>query len=92
MKLIELVEKLDSFEEESIIFQEDRDDYNSDVIIGEAEEGDGGEKIIDGRKYSYLIEIFLAKEFLEDWLPTLKSKPTTEQIAKRLYEYAIYDA
>lgn len=92
MKLIELISRIDEVDEESIIFMEDTGKFDSDVILSHAEEGDAGIKKIEGREYYYLIEVFLAKEFIEDWVGGIKYKPTSRQVAKRLHQYAINDA
>jgi len=92
MKLVDLVNTIDSVDEESIIFQEDRESFDSDIILSVAAEGDGGVKEEGGKKYYYLIEVFLAKEFIDDWIASLNYKPTANEIAKRLYDYAINDA
>ncbi len=92
MKLIDVVENIENLEEELIVFQENRDDYNSDVILSNGEEGDEGVKVENGKKYYYLMEIFLAKEFIEDWVPSLNYSPSPDEITKRLYDYAINDA
>jgi hypothetical protein len=92
MKLVEFIENLESVDEDLIIFQENKEDYNSDIILAFGEEGDDGIKIENGKKYNYLIEVFLAKEFVEDWLGSLDYLPNKNEIAKRLFEYAINDA
>jgi len=92
MNLIELVTNIENVDEEAIIFQESKDDFNSDIILSYAEEGDEGIKEERGRKYYYLIEVFLAKEFIEDWKSNLDYQPTFEEIAQRLHEYGINDA
>lgn len=92
MKLIDLVKDIKNLDEEAIIFQEDRENPNSDIILSLVEDGDEQVKQQEGRKYYYLIEVFLAKEFIEDWEASLDYKPTLEQTTERLYDYAINDA
>lgn len=92
MKLIDLIENLDNLDEDLIIFQEKIDDFNSDIILEFGEESDLGVKIANGKKYHYLIEIFLAKEFIEDWSKSLDYIPSKSQIAERLHKYANNDA
>lgn len=92
MKLIELIEKIETVDEELIIFQENKKDYNSDIILSYGEEGDEGIKVEQRKKYYYLIEIFLAKEFIADWIASLDYLPNHNEIAKRLFDYAINDA
>lgn len=92
MKLTTLIDSIDEVDEEAIIFQSNLEDFNSDIILYYAEPDDNGIKEEDGIKYYYLLEVFLAKEFIEDWLNSLDYKPSLEETAKRLFEYAINDA
>lgn len=92
MKLIDLIKDIENVDQEAIIFQEDRENSNSDIILSYAEEGDEGVKEEDGKKYYYLIEVFLAKEFVDDWEASIDYEPSIEEKAKRLYDYAINDA
>jgi hypothetical protein len=92
MRLIDFLDKIENIDEELIIFQEHINDKDSEIILSYAEEGDQGIKIIEGKKYYYLIEVFIAKEFLQGWLQNLDSLPSKNEIAKRLYEYSINDA
>ena len=68
------------------------DDYKSDIILEYPEDDDNGIKIENGNKYYYLLEVFLAKEFIIDWIDSLNYSPSQDEIAKRLYEYGINDA
>ena len=92
MKLIDLIEGIENVNEELIIFQENMGDFDSDIILAFGEEGDEGVKEENEKKYHYLIEVFLAKEFIEDWIASLDYAPNSNEMAKRLYEYAINDA
>lgn len=92
MKLIDLVNDIENVDQEAIIFQENKENPNSDIILSFAEDGDEGIKEEAGRKYYYLIEVFLAKEFIDDWKASLDYIPTLEETAKRLYDYANNDA
>ncbi len=92
MKLTDLIKDIENIDQEAIIFQENMDNPNSDIILSFAEEGDEGIKEVEGRKYYYLIEVFLAKEFIEDWEASLNYNPTIKEKAERLHDYAINDA
>jgi hypothetical protein len=92
MKLTDFIKEIDSFDDELIIFQHDENDFNSDIILAFGEENDGGVKKIDGVEYKYLIEVFLAKEFIIDWQESIDYIPTKLDMAKRLFEYAQNDA
>ncbi|MXS71925.1 hypothetical protein GSF70_11930 [Flavobacteriaceae bacterium W22] len=92
MNLIDLINGINDVDEDSIIFMENINDYKSEIILSYPEDGDNGIKIERGKKFNYLIEIFLAKEFIEDWINSLNYTPSKDEIAKRLYEYGINDA
>lgn len=92
MKLTELIDTIENVDDEAIIFQKDLEDYTSDILISYPEENDNGIKIKDGVKYYYLLEVFLAKEFIEDWINSINYKPSIDEVAKRLFEYAVNDA
>lgn len=92
MNLIDLINTINDVDEDSIIFLKDINDYKSDLILSYPEVGDNGIKEEDGTKYYYLIEVFLAKEFISDWIDSLDYRPSAEEIAKRLHEYGINDA
>ncbi|MDR1714982.1 MAG: hypothetical protein LBS20_03985 [Prevotella sp.] len=92
MKLSDLVDKMDNIDDDLIVFLEDINDYNSDIILEYGEENDRGIKLSDGKDYYYLLEVFLAKEFINDWKNSLDYIPNKNEIAKRLYEYGINDA
>lgn len=89
MKLTDLIENIETKDQDAIIFQENLEDLKSDIILSHAEDATIEE---NGKKYHYLIEVFLATEFIEDWISSLKHHPSNEEIAQRLYEYAINDA
>jgi len=92
MNLIDLISQINNVDEDLIIFLENMDDYKSDLILEYPEEDDNGIKIENDNKYYYLLEVFLAKEFISDWIASLDYSPSPEEIAKRLYEYGINDA
>ncbi|WBV56479.1 hypothetical protein PFY10_20030 [Chryseobacterium daecheongense] len=92
MNLIDLIAKINEIDEDLIIFLKDIEDYKSDIILSYAEDGDNGINEENGDKYFYLLEVFLAKEFIADWVESLDYSPSTEEIAQRLYEYGINDA
>jgi hypothetical protein len=42
--------------------------------------------------YDYFLEIFIAREFLEDWKASLGAEPSMSQTCARLIQYAVNDA
>lgn len=75
MKLIDLIQKLSSVERQSTVYQENLKDLNSDIIVIPEEEIQGSDNemiwVENGRTYHYLIEVFIAADFLEDWTGSL---------------------
>lgn len=92
MNLIELIPKLNNTDDDLIIFIQDIEDFKSDILLAYSEADYIEVKIKDGNKYYYLLEVYLAKEFVNDWLESVIDIPDDNQIAKRLYYYAINDA
>ena len=92
MKLIDVIWQIDNISDDEIIFQENIYDIDSEVLLSKAEANDNGIKEFSGKKYYYLIEIFLAKEFINDWKNSLNYSPTPAAVAGRLHKYATDDA
>ena len=92
MKLVDILESIETIDEELIIFQEDKNDYSSDVILAYGGIDDNGLKNENGKTYHYLLEALLAKEFIEEWTQSLSYVPTPDDIAIRLHYYAQNDA
>ena len=92
MNLIYLVENFEAYDEDLIIFQSDLENFKSDIFLAYEEEGDTGVKVDNGITYRYLIEVYLAKEFVDDYIDSIDYKPNSEEIAKRLFEYGVNDA
>jgi hypothetical protein len=91
MTLEYLVANIDEFDEELIIFQKDELSIDSVVFLFE-KDNDDVVRVKDGVKHLYFLELFIAKEFIEDWTNSLDFKANTKEIALRLLHYAIYDA
>jgi hypothetical protein len=92
MNLEKFIRELNEVDEDLIIFQKDKLSIDSEIALLNGEGGENGVIIKDGAKYLYLLEVFIAKEFIADWKSSLKSTPTDSEIALRLFEFAINDA
>lgn len=90
MKLIDLITLIDSVDEDLIIFQKDSIDIDSETEL--LTENIAKSVVNQHEKYIYFIEVFLAKEFIYDWVNSLNYVPTNEEIANRLLEYVLNDA
>lgn len=92
MKLIEAVRDLESFDEENTIYAAKPWTESSVALI--AKEPASGGLPEDVRKIGlkYFLEVFIAREFLEDWLNNLQKIPTLQEKCARLIHYANDDA
>ena len=92
MKLIEIIRDLESFDNEGIICAVKPWAENSEAIVVvesgarrcPAEAADLG--------MEYLLEVFVAREFLDGWVASLDTRPTLQEKCARLIQYAINDA
>jgi hypothetical protein len=41
---------------------------------------------------AYFLDVFIAREFLEDWIGNLNAEPTLQEKCARLIQYAMNDA
>jgi hypothetical protein len=92
MKLIEAVQDLDALDKESTIYAATPWTENSEVIV--AREPDSGGLPVEAEKLDlkYFLEVFIAQDFLEDWLSNFDVQPTSQEKCIRLIKYAISDA
>lgn len=89
-KLINLIPLIDNVDENLIIFQKNLIDIDSEIEL--LTEDIAEREANQHEKYIYFIEVFLAKEFIYDWVNSLNYVPTNEEIANRLLEYVVNDA
>ena len=90
MTLIEAIRDLENSEAEATIYAaEPWSDESQAVIAFEPEEGG---KPVEAEHLTYFLEVFVARDFFEDWEPTLESSPTLQERCARLIEYATNDA
>ncbi len=93
MKLEDVIRQLDTFDESLTIFQKGSLNINSDIELFSETETSGAVRLVkEGIEYHYLLEIFIAKEFIEGWIDHLGKTPSAEDLAIRVFQYAIYDA
>ena len=92
MKLNEVVSQLDEIEDRFGIYLKDELNIDSDVELIDQEGPRYTVVVKDGTTYVYLLEIFIAKEIVEDWLATIDYVPGNKEIAQRVFEYGVNDA
>ena len=91
MKLIEVVRDLGSMDGESAIYTAEPWGQNSEAVV-ERQPETGLPPEAERLGLKYFIEVFIARDFLEDWSATFDVKPTLEQRCARLIRYAATDA
>ena len=93
MKLENFIGIINEIDPELVIYQIGNPSFDSEIyFFNEEESGEKTEFWKDNIKYVYLLEVFIAQEFIEGWLSNLDYKPSDLQIAERLFEYIINDA
>lgn len=95
MTLSDLIDRLDSFDEEKTIYAKQPWHPDAIAIVAiVADEPDEGDIPDEASKVGaeYFLEIFLASEFLEGWTSHLDKAPTVEEKCLRLIKYAENDA
>jgi hypothetical protein len=93
MKLIEAISDLASLDDDHTIYAAEPWTPDSEVVL--AEQPEGGRDLPEEAKrlgMEYFLEVFIARDFLEDWLVGLETEPTLEEKCQRIIEYAINDA
>ena len=90
MTLLEVVRDLDSFDKMSTIFAVEPFSEHSEVVVSDREESEIAPKWAVERGVTYFLEVFIAREVLEDWV--IDKEPTLLEKCRRIIQYAINDA
>ena len=88
MKLIHVISNINSFDEAETIYVQKPWNVHSDSIV--IQEPEDGSIPIQAQGKDYFLEVFLVKEFLEDWLEGKTKK--ADEICSRIIQYATDDA
>lgn len=91
MKLLDAIENIEQLDSEHTLYAAEPWNKDSAVVIA-MEPDDGGlpdEAARLGCKY--FLEVFIAKDFIEDWRATQAGTPSPEEKCTRLVEYAVND-
>ena len=90
MNLIDVVQQLATLDSEQTIYARLPWSPLSEAKV--ALEGSEEEKKIRAEGLSYFLEIFVARDFTDDWRKKQMRAPTVDQSCSRLIEYATNDA
>jgi hypothetical protein len=93
MKLIQIVSNLASFDTddtESTIYASKQWTTDCEAIV--APESEMPPTVIERLNMKYFLDVFIARDFLDDWTASLEKPPTLRERCSRLIHYAIYEA
>jgi len=90
MTLIEAIGNLEKHDAEATIYATEPWRAESQAVV--AFEPEEGGVPAEAENLSYFLEVFIAREFLEDWELTLESPSRLQERCARLIQYAINDA
>jgi hypothetical protein len=91
MTLLEITEKLGELNREHTIYAAKPWSTNSAAVVAEEpQHGLPGAAAEQGM--SYFLEVFIARDFLDDWQATSPKKFSVQERCQRLIDYAINDA
>lgn len=90
--LMEVIRELESFDNEGIICATKPWTENSQAIV--VVEPEARRIPVEAEKLgmAYFLDVFIARDFLEDWIGNLDAEPTPREKCARLIQYAINDA
>lgn len=92
MKLIEAIGDLHSFDAESTIYAAHPWSAESEVVIAHEPDDGGLPSAARNLGLRYFLEVFLARDFLDDWKGTLAQPPSPQEMCSRLIRYVMTDA
>jgi len=91
-RLIDIVARLSDFDEYDTIYALEPWTEDSDAMV--ATRTDSGrlpsEAVEAGLEY--FLEVHISREFIEDWIASIKEEPSLSEICQRLIQYAVNDA
>ena len=92
MKLIEAVEQLENLDQESTIYASEPWGAESRALVAPEPDEGGLPPDAETLGLRYFLEVFIARDFIQDWTASLDYEPKLEAKCARLIEYAIKDA
>lgn len=92
MKLIEIVEALDALADDATIYAAEPWTTDSPAVVDVEPESGGAPTSASEQGMTYLLEVFVARDFLHDWMAAQDKPPTLHEQCERLIRYAVDDA
>lgn len=92
MRLIEIIHDLDAFDVGGTICARGPWSVNSEATVIVAPQARQIPAAAEKLGLEYFLDVFIARDFLDDWMANLDAEPTLQQKCQRLINYAINDA
>ena len=92
MTLIEIIRDLDSFDSEGIICAKKPWAESSQAIVVVEPQARRLPAEAEKLGLDYFLDVFIARELLEDWKANLDVEPTLQEECTKLIQYAATDA
>ena len=92
MKLSEVIASLSRFDDEDTIYATEPWTADSDALVMHEPDAGGVPELAAQKGMTYVIEVFIALEFLEGWQANEKRLLSLEERCARLIYYATYGA
>ncbi|MGH2613023.1 MAG: hypothetical protein ACRDFB_08265 [Rhabdochlamydiaceae bacterium] len=92
MTLIKLMQKLETFDNESTIYAAKPWTENSKALALHEPESGGLPPEAEILELGYFLEVSVARDFIENWAVSLDTAPTLQEKCLKLIQYAIKDA
>jgi len=92
MTLLDVIRDLESFDNEGIICATKPWTESSQAIVVVEPQARRIPAEAEKLGMNYLLDVFIAREFLNDWIANLNIEPTLQQKCARIIKYAITDA
>ena len=92
MKLIEIVGELGALEDDATIYAAEPWTADSPAVVDVEPESGGVPASASEQGMTYMLEVFVARDFLHGWMAAQDKPPTLHEQCERLIRYAIDDA
>ena len=92
MKLLEVIQELDTFDNQGTIYAAKPWTENPEAMVMQESESGAPPSEAEKLGLKYFLEISIAHDFIQDWMASLDVEPSSLQKCLRLIQYAVNDA
>ena len=92
MTLNDIVRSLSRLDKDLTIYAQSPWSISSPAVAAVEPDAGGLPDVAQRQSLDYFIEVFIAREFLQDWVESIGRSATTEEQCERLIQYAENDA